>query len=239
MNNILINHLFYADDAVLMATSPLVLQKLLNICSQYADEFELKFNVKKTKCLIFLPNCYNDLALPRFYLSGMKIETVKDIKYLGCYITDSLSDDKDISRIVRSIYSRGNTIIRKFYMCTENVKIKLFISFCTSFYGLANLSNFSQDSFRKISVAYKRIFRGFFMFKCDYDDVKRTSFHMLNRKIRPFPVIERNILHGFYTRVSGSTNDIVMAVFNCLCFNNSKFLTRYYNTVYLNQSAFR
>ena len=35
----LINHLFYADDAVILATSPYVLQKLLNICAQYADEF--------------------------------------------------------------------------------------------------------------------------------------------------------------------------------------------------------
>ena len=75
----LINHLFYADDAVILATSPYVLQKLLDICAQYADEFELSFNVKKTKCLNFLPKCFKDFKVPRFYLSGVNIYIVIDI----------------------------------------------------------------------------------------------------------------------------------------------------------------
>ena len=47
---VLMNHIFYA--AVLLAISPApfrALQMLIDIRVKYADEFDLQFNVKKTK----------------------------------------------------------------------------------------------------------------------------------------------------------------------------------------------
>ena len=100
INNTLINHLFYADDAVLLATSPLALQMLLDICSKYADEYELNFNIKKTKCLIFKPLCFKNCSFPNFYVLGKKICITNQIKYLGCVITDDYSDCKDMTRML-------------------------------------------------------------------------------------------------------------------------------------------
>jgi hypothetical protein len=37
MNGHLLSHFMYADDACVLASSPAGLQKLLNICSDYAD----------------------------------------------------------------------------------------------------------------------------------------------------------------------------------------------------------
>ena len=48
INSYKINHLFYADDNVLLASSSKALQKLIDISVGYSYRFELTFNVKKT-----------------------------------------------------------------------------------------------------------------------------------------------------------------------------------------------
>ena len=45
LNDCQVNHLFYADDAVLLAPSPSAMQKLLAICDKFASEHELVYNV--------------------------------------------------------------------------------------------------------------------------------------------------------------------------------------------------
>ena len=47
VNEIFINHMFYAEDSVLLAPSPCALQKLLNLSFEYAEVYELKFNPLK------------------------------------------------------------------------------------------------------------------------------------------------------------------------------------------------
>ena len=44
INNCKVNHLFYADDSVLLAPSPTALQEFLNICSEYSNRFELSYS---------------------------------------------------------------------------------------------------------------------------------------------------------------------------------------------------
>ena len=53
--------------------------------------------------------------------------------YLGHIICSNSKDDKDIMRQCRQLYARGNVLL-KFYMCTNDVKIKLFSIFCSSMY---------------------------------------------------------------------------------------------------------
>jgi len=55
-------------------------------------------------------------------------------KYLGVHITADRKDNEAIKQQCRNIYSRGNTLIRNFKMCSDTVKCKLFQSFCTNIY---------------------------------------------------------------------------------------------------------
>ena len=48
----IINHLLYADDLVLMCPSFHGLQDLLDICGEYADNHNIKFNTKKSVIFI-------------------------------------------------------------------------------------------------------------------------------------------------------------------------------------------
>ena len=43
-------------------------------------------------------------------------------------------DDDDMLRQMRTLYIRSNKLLRTFYYCTIDVKLKLFRSFCMPFY---------------------------------------------------------------------------------------------------------
>ena len=57
-------------------------------------------------------------------------------KYLGHYITEDLSDDIDINRQSRTLFVQGNIILRKFYMCSIDVKLTLFRIYCSPMYSV-------------------------------------------------------------------------------------------------------
>ena len=53
MNSICMTHLYYADDAVLLAPTVSSRQTLLDICQTYAGVFGITYNVKKSHCMAF------------------------------------------------------------------------------------------------------------------------------------------------------------------------------------------
>ena len=87
LGNVGINSLFWADDLVLFAESKEGLDKLLQILEHYCAENHLLINTKKTKCMIF--NRSGRLLRRPFYLNGVKLEMVRNYKYLGFVITPS------------------------------------------------------------------------------------------------------------------------------------------------------
>ena len=75
----------------------------------------------------------NDADTKAFVLFGENLKNENEVKYLGHFITSDGKDDKDINRACRQLYAQGNSLIRKFHMCTEKAKIKLFITYCSQF----------------------------------------------------------------------------------------------------------
>ena len=60
-----VNHLYYADDMVLLSPTPFGLQKLLDVCADYALDHDMVFNTKKTVCMAILPGTSVTLLLLR------------------------------------------------------------------------------------------------------------------------------------------------------------------------------
>ncbi len=96
--------MFYADDSVLLAPSAKSLQQLLDMCFEYANDFELTYNIKTTKCMCIKPKWLKNMYVPSVYLGGRTLEFVDRKVYLGCIICDDLCDNLDIKRSIRSIY---------------------------------------------------------------------------------------------------------------------------------------
>jgi len=79
----LINHLMYADDLVLIAPSTAGLQKLLNLCEKYGVDHDVKYNAKKSAVMVFRSRLLHNVVLPSFKLNGVNLNTVRSVKYLG------------------------------------------------------------------------------------------------------------------------------------------------------------
>ena len=72
--------LLYADDAVVFAKSPEVLQLILNDIESYSTLWGLKINTRKTKAMIFEKGRHTHFD---FYLNNVKLELVNSFKYIA------------------------------------------------------------------------------------------------------------------------------------------------------------
>ena len=116
LNENVTNHVMYADDICLMASSAIALQKIVNLCYEFSQSNDIIFNPIKSQCMVFEPNRFK-LYSPAVYLNGNIIDYVKKTKYLGYMCTNDKQDDVEMLRQLRLLYMRSNKIIRMFYFC--------------------------------------------------------------------------------------------------------------------------
>ena len=165
-SDILINHLMYADDMVLLAPSTAALQMLLRECQKFGLGHDMVFNPKKSAVMIFKNKNDRDINAPPFVLNNEYIPVVEDYCYLGHVIDNELNDEKDILRQRKKLYQQGNSIIRKFSICSIDVKLVLFKAYCTSMYTAQlwcryrSTSN-NRGAMNKLYVAYHNILKMF------------------------------------------------------------------------------
>ena len=118
----------------------------------------MKYNSAKSNVMVFCCNLLKDIPVPNFMLNGVLIDKVSNCNYLGHCINDILIDDDDMARQRKRIYSQGNALVRKCYMCTETVRMSLFKSYCCSVYTIELWCNYRSESLRKVCVAYNNVF---------------------------------------------------------------------------------
>ena len=157
INNNITNHLFYADDLCLMSSSPSGLQRLLNICFDYAVDNDIMFNQKKSQCVVFKPDKFK-LSSPEIVLDGSSLNYVDDIKYLGVVLNSLCRDDSDMKRHLRSFYAKSYTIIRKFHNCSIDVKLTLFRAYCLPSYCCHLWFRYKNSTFNKVRVAFNNAY---------------------------------------------------------------------------------
>ena len=229
INSYMVNHLFYADDSALLAPSPKALKALINICEVFADHFELVYNSKKTVIMCFKPKNMRSLFVPAFTLNDKVLEVKSCHKYLGVFIHDGLKDDIDINRELRGIYARGNVLIKKFLTCSEAVKIKLFKSYCNSFYSSQLWCNYNLSSIRKLHVAYNHVFRKLMKLETGAS----ISAKFVECSIDGFRALLRKLMHRFRCRVFNSDNILVHGICSSVFFITSKLNMHWTKELYI------
>ena len=213
INGKLVNHLFYADDSVIIAPNASCLQKLLNICNTFASNNDILYNVKKTKCMRFLPKWLKNMQPHKIFLGERELDFVNTQMYLGVPISNDMADNLAIKQQTKAVYARGNMLIKYFKKCTMEVKCQLFVSYCTSVYCAYLWNNYNKSTINAIKVAYNNVFRAF-------TGTKRgnTRHTMVNYNIPTFEVLVRNGIFSFYQRLSDCANAIVENILNSLSF---------------------
>ena len=114
MNGKVINHLYYADDIVLLSPSTHGMQKLLNECETYASKYGIRFNENKSVALNFKGHRFNANPSAKLYLNGSLMKTAVSYTYLGHIINNNLNDNKDIERQLINFYGKSNMLLRTF-----------------------------------------------------------------------------------------------------------------------------
>ena len=205
IGEIILNHLMYADDLVILSPYSAGLQQLLLICSEFGVENDIKYNAAKSNVMIVRTKEYRDSVFPGFVLNDIALPVANEVKYLGHYISENLKDDRDINRQCRNIYARGNTLLRKFAMCTADVKAKLFQTFCTPLYTAHLWWNYRLYSLRKLTVAYNDIMRLLLCLPRRHS----ASQMFVNINVPTCAAVIRNLIFKFIVRLEKSENSII------------------------------
>ena len=123
----------YADDLKVLCPSVGGLQKMINICEKFGQEFDVMFNAKKTVGI-----CYGNISTPTIrhvYLNGVPIKWENSVKYLGNILSQNLSDAADIRLKKGSFITAVNKLNYVFKGIDSFTRIKLFQTYCTAWYG--------------------------------------------------------------------------------------------------------
>ena len=109
----IVNHLSYADDLCLICPSSAGMQKLLNVCSNYAIEHSLSYNAIKSYSLCLKATTIK-FDRPTPYFGQMSIPNVTDCRYHG--ITISVKNcDLNLKRQKEKILCKHQYVIGKIF----------------------------------------------------------------------------------------------------------------------------
>ena len=140
-----------------------------------------------------------------FFLGNVILKECSSFKYLGHFLSDDGSDDLDIQRQYKSIYARGNSLIRKFHMCSNSVKSLLFKSYCSSMYTCHLWRSYKQTTVRKLRVAFHCTFKQLL----NLSRFDSNSMTFVTNGVHTCQEVVRNCIFGFYCRINNSCNEIV------------------------------
>ena len=151
-----------------------------------------------------------NVYFPIFHLCDKVLTVCNQVKYLGHIIADDMSDDLDMGRQCRQLYAQGNTLVRKFHMCTIEVKITLFKTYCTPLYTAHMWCKYKMYSLRKLTVAYNDAMRILFRIPRYLSATQMFA----NMQVPTCQAVLRNLMYRFIGRLDSSINLILSALFS-------------------------
>ena len=119
LNGTVMDHLYYADDLVLVSPTASGMNELLRVCEQFSENFGLKFNEQKTVLLYLMPEKLKIKPGTSVMMNDTVIKMESSCRYLGHMITDGLDDNEDIKRQLRSF------MVKQICYCVHSITVQL------------------------------------------------------------------------------------------------------------------
>ena len=139
IGNCKVNSFAYADDITVMSTTSPGLQRLINLCADYAKQWRFRFGIKKTKCMTLFGEKLN--VTPKWFLNDQEIELSSCLEILGVDFHSSNSSsshvEKRMEKCRRSFYSLRDSGMC-YPGCASDVKSYMWNAMCQPvlLYGL-------------------------------------------------------------------------------------------------------
>ena len=149
--------LAYADDVVLLAPSLSSLRKMLLVCEQFSDKFDIKFNFNKSKLIV-----YGNNPAVNIMFKGNIIPMVQTEKHLG-HLVGNYSDINKCKIVTACNQAVGklNFILSQLSNCNPKIMYRLFKNYALFMYG-SQLWNYSSDTINNVSVMWRKCVRKIF-----------------------------------------------------------------------------
>ena len=109
------------------------MKQILKLCEKFGVDYGLRFNPDKCES-VFYSNSNNSGDILMFELNGKPINFVQNVKHLGHDLT-SKKCKFNFDSILNDIKSKTNGILNTFNFLSVEARLRLFNSFCTSYYG--------------------------------------------------------------------------------------------------------
>jgi exonuclease III len=110
INNMVLNSVVYADDVTLMASTMPALQRLIDICFRYAQEWRFAYGVKKSACMV--AGRYPYARPPEWKLGNSPIQVVEELEILGVTLCSNGNADRHaanrMQRCHKAFYGLGH-----------------------------------------------------------------------------------------------------------------------------------
>ena len=131
-------------------------QILINICQQYADEFDVIFNGAKSQFMIFKGH---ECQVERCHLTVNSVPLFNTIKAVHLGHTLSTEDsDCMVSVAIGQFWRSFNLFLADFGHIYPELKCKLFKQYCCNFYG-APLWLLSSCNVENVCIAWRKALR--------------------------------------------------------------------------------
>lgn len=197
----------YADDLTLLATSKEELGKMLEICVQFAKEFDLLFNPSKSTFLVFSTTEENT----GISFDGMYIKNVQSVKHLGHVVNSQGSVNVD--KILSEYTVKVNAICNTFKHLPFDVLYRLGRLNCFNLYG-CELWRLSKKVVDRCNVVWRKSVRKFL--KIPY----RSHSKFLPFLVSDFGIemiVFKRILN-FFQKCKIRNNSVLMKAIECVEF---------------------
>ena len=151
IGGVMVNHIMYAADLVIISPSAKGLQCLLDIhvCAVYGQTHDILFNDDKTVCMYMPANSSFYINTPAVFLNRRRLSFIVKYKYLGTLMTHDCSDEANKSRQRGFFYARSNGLSKNVNACSPSVKATLFRTFCSNMYCGHLWHDFRKSALRK------------------------------------------------------------------------------------------
>jgi hypothetical protein len=118
----------YADDLLLISSSLICLQSMLDICGSERHRLGMSFNAKKSQCIVIGPHWDKNLAT--LLINGVPINWSEKIPYLGITLLKGKNFTTDVSITRRKFFSSVNCIISRTNYVSELARLYLCEAHC-------------------------------------------------------------------------------------------------------------
>jgi hypothetical protein len=174
----------YADDLLLLSSSVVELQCMLDTCSEVGSQLSILFNNSKSKCLAIGPNNVDNLA--SLTLNGNTLQWVDKLKYLGVWICADKYFNIDLSETRRKFFQSVNSILSKCKHTNELVKLQLLENHCLPILLYATeCIHLKLSQIKEINSWWNSVYRKIFNYnkwesvKCLICSLQRLDVHHL------------------------------------------------------------